>query len=188
MLKTDKKQHCANRGYTLLEILVVLAIVAILAMLTVPAFQDTIQRNAREAAMLSLMTALSYARSEAVTQGRAVSLCRSTDQATCAGGSGGDWNDGWIVFSDIELLQAQGAGNDQNTVRLGTVSGSSWGTPQDVLVFDFEGFMSTPSMTAWFRFCSRDNSAQNTPFARVENTGRAVLVAEPPAGVTNVCP
>jgi type IV fimbrial biogenesis protein FimT len=45
------------------------------------------------------MTALNLARSEAVKRGRPVTVCRSTDGASCSG-SGVNWETGWIVFTD----------------------------------------------------------------------------------------
>jgi len=79
---------------------VVLAIAAILAMGTIPSLKDAIERNGRESAMQNLITAISVARTEAVTQGRTVAICRSINQAACAASTGGDWDDGWIIFSD----------------------------------------------------------------------------------------
>jgi type IV fimbrial biogenesis protein FimT len=42
-----------------------------------------------------MLTALNFARSEAVKRGAIVSLCPSADQASCGGT---DWSGGWIAF------------------------------------------------------------------------------------------
>ena len=39
---------------------------------------------------------------EAVKASRVVTMCISSDQSTCDGNSATDWNNGWIVFSDID--------------------------------------------------------------------------------------
>src|SRR5690606_4228088 len=85
-----------SRGFTLLELLVTLAVAAIVLSYGVPSFIDTV-RNGRAAANANdLVTALSFARSEAVKRGARVTVCASADAATC----GEAWTDGWIVIAD----------------------------------------------------------------------------------------
>lgn len=80
-------------GFTLVELLIVMAIAAILAVVGVPSLWNFIQ-NARTTAQANeLVTAINLARSEAVKRGEDVEVCSSTDGATCGGG----WSDGWIV-------------------------------------------------------------------------------------------
>ncbi len=94
----------ANRGFTLLELMVTVAIAAIVLTLGVPSFRDLVQNNRAATQVNALVTALSLARSEAVRRGQHVSICPSTDQETCTGGD--DWDDGWIVFVDTETSDA----------------------------------------------------------------------------------
>ena len=80
-------------GFTLVELLVVMAVAAILATLAGPALWNFIQ-NARTTAQANeLVTAINLARSEAVKRGESIELCASDDSADC----GGAWTDGWIV-------------------------------------------------------------------------------------------
>ncbi|UHD17899.1 GspH/FimT family pseudopilin [Thiocapsa bogorovii] len=85
-------------GFTLLELMVTVAIAAIVLTLGVPSFRDLIQNNRATTQANALVTALSLARSEAVKRGQHVSICPSTDQATCTGGT--VWDGGWIIFVD----------------------------------------------------------------------------------------
>lgn len=85
-------------GFTLIELLVTLAILVILVTFAIPSFQGMIASNQLLGARDNLLSALQYAKGEAVGQNRPVSICPSTDGATC--GSSGDWPSGWIVVQD----------------------------------------------------------------------------------------
>jgi type IV fimbrial biogenesis protein FimT len=86
-------------GFTLLELIVVLTIGATLVMFGVPAFQSVIADQRSTSTANELIESLILARSEAIKRGRYVSVCKSTDGANCTAGA--DWNDGWIVFSNV---------------------------------------------------------------------------------------
>lgn len=86
-------------GFTLIELLVVIALVALLTALAAPSMTTFLGRRAVAAASDTLASDLRFARSEALKRSNYVTVCRSTDGATCAGG-GGSWSDGWIVFTD----------------------------------------------------------------------------------------
>lgn len=98
-------------GFTLTELIVTVAVAAILLTVGIPSFQDMFRRNRAAAHTNEVISALNLARSEAAKRGVRVSLCPSTDQATCSGGT--NWNSGWIVFTDTST-------ND-STVTVGTV-------------------------------------------------------------------
>lgn len=87
-----------QRGFTLLELMIVVSIVAITASLAVPSFRETIARNRIVTQNNALITALTLARSEAIKQGSRVSVCASADMTSCSGA--GTWETGWIVFDD----------------------------------------------------------------------------------------
>lgn len=90
-------QPLEQGGFTLIELMVVLAILAVLLMVAAPSFQDSIRRNRLQSTLSDVASMLSFARSEAVTRGAPVSACASADGAACAGTN---WEDGWIVFLD----------------------------------------------------------------------------------------
>ena len=97
-----------QRGFTLIELIITVAIVVILLTVGVPSFQEMMRSNRAATHANEFLTALNFARSEAVKRGRNVSLCPSTDQATCTGGT--NWAAGWIVFfvnddGDDEVLR-----------------------------------------------------------------------------------
>lgn len=118
----------ARCGFTLLELMVTLTVVAILAAITLPSFRPTIQRYRLNNARDDLQAALQYARSEAIMRATYVSVCSSTDGASCAATN--TYETGWIVYahpvlttkatdvysaasaSAMQILRVQGAVQD----------------------------------------------------------------------------
>ena len=83
-------------GFTLLELMIVVAIAGIVMAIGVPSFQSITTNNRIAANTNEFITALNLARSEAVKRGAAVSVCKSANGATCT--TSGDWDQGWIVI------------------------------------------------------------------------------------------
>ena len=97
----------ASRGFTLLELMVVLAIVAVLTTLAVPSFTRLVQSNTMSSNVNTFMADLRYARSEATRRGGGVVMCRSNAPEavhpvcdTTSGPGGHGWISGWIVYLD----------------------------------------------------------------------------------------
>lgn len=86
-----------QRGFTLIEMLIVIAIIAIVGSMALPAFNQMLENNRRVAAANDFLTSIHIARSEAITRNQRVSLCPANQAFTnCV--SGGSWNAGWLVF------------------------------------------------------------------------------------------
>lgn len=104
-------------GFTLIELLVTLTVLAVVLAIAIPSLQDFLRRNRLAAETNNLVSALAYARSEAVKLGQPVSVCGvSNPEATppvCADDS---WSSGWIVF--VDTLDSLGDATDDTVLRV----------------------------------------------------------------------
>jgi type IV fimbrial biogenesis protein FimT len=98
-LKTIMHDH-HRKGFSLIELMIVLAVLAISLGLAAPSFQAVINTNRIASAANDVTAAIQLARSEAIRSNRSVVLCRSDDLSACTAGSGA-WK-GWIVFVDTD--------------------------------------------------------------------------------------
>jgi type IV fimbrial biogenesis protein FimT len=87
-----------SSGFTLVELLVVIMIVSILMGIGVPSFKYVTNSNRLSAEVNGLLGDMQFARAEAIKEGVFVTVCASSDQATCS--ESPDWSSGWIVFTD----------------------------------------------------------------------------------------
>ena len=87
-----------QRGFTLIELMVTLAVLAIVIAMAVPSFNTQIQNSRAEAMGDEFISALTFARTEAVKRAGRVSLCATTNGTDC---NTIDWSEGWIVFQDF---------------------------------------------------------------------------------------
>lgn len=113
-------QKYKQNGFSLVELIATLAIAAIVLTVAIPSFQATIQNNRKTTATNELATAFQLARNSAISRRIIVTVCKSSDGATCRTGNGsGDWSQGWMIFTNPdsdtvldpgeELLRIHGA-------------------------------------------------------------------------------
>lgn len=113
-------------GYTLIELMTVLAVVSVVVTVGLPLMNVFFDSNRMITNTNDLVAGLNIARSEAIKQQIRVTLCQSADTASCTGA--GQWEDGWIVFQDPNgnatvdggeriLRLSEGAEGDQVTIR-----------------------------------------------------------------------
>lgn len=88
----------ATRGFTLIELMVVLAVVAVLQSLAAPSMAAMVNSMRLTMAVNSLFSSLTLARSEAVKRGARAVVCKSASGEACV--TSGGWEQGWIVFHD----------------------------------------------------------------------------------------
>lgn len=100
-------------GFTLIELMIVVAIIAVIASLGLPSFKRQMQSNDVSSDTNYILGFLSYARSEAVTNKLEVVVCSSSDNSTCAGDA--DWNKTIIARQSngtiLKLLPATSSSN-----------------------------------------------------------------------------
>ena len=104
-------------GFTLVELLTVVAILVVLAVLAGPAFSELTAQQRVQVAASDLFTSLLRARSEAIKQNTDVTLTPV-----------GTWNAGWAVAADGTNIDTHGPANNISiSANLGTVTYRSSG-------------------------------------------------------------
>lgn len=170
----------AEGGFTLVELAITLAVLAIIVTLAVPAFTSLINGNRLTAQANELVADIQSARMEAVKRNRPVTLCPSTDNATCS--AGGDWGNRIITAPN-------GAGVE--VVRTSTAKGVL-GVRGDVasVVFRADGSARAVAggalLNATFTVCLPTTSPeQNVRQVTLASGSRVATVSRTTAGV---CP
>ena len=98
VMHTSEPSSPAQRGFTLVELMVTLAVMAILIALALPSFRD-VAMNLRMSGLVSdLMADLALARSEAIKRNLTVMICPAAAPHAICGGQ--DFKVGWMVFVD----------------------------------------------------------------------------------------
>lgn len=92
--RTARRPH----GFTLIELMVVIAVATVLLGFGVPSMTAILNSNKLTAASNALLSSMRLARSEAFKRNSRVILCKSFDGASCT--TSGGWEQGWIVFHD----------------------------------------------------------------------------------------
>lgn len=114
----------AQRGFTLIELMVVVAVLAIGAAFAVPAFQQVIENNRLATEANRFYSTVTFARSEAVRLGEDVSLTAAT----------GGFGSGWCVLT-------AGDCDDANVLRQFEASSVSYDATANQLTFNARGEM-----------------------------------------------
>jgi type IV fimbrial biogenesis protein FimT len=93
-----RSSRSSLRGFTLVEILTVLAIMAVLVSVSLPALGTAADSVKLSSASNAFFSNLHLARSEAINRRGRVVLCKSADGLSCA--EDGGWHQGWLMFHD----------------------------------------------------------------------------------------
>lgn len=176
--------HRSSRaGFTLVELVVVLAIAAILVTGVVPAMAELVNRNRQASHVNHVVASLHLARTEAITRGDDTVLCPSLDDRTCADTF--RWDRGWLVFADLDRDAARDPGEPLLRIVQG-LRGTRIFTSTGRRRITFRssgargGMGSSGGSNATFTFC-RSESAQESAAVVLSNVGRARTVRPAPA-------
>jgi type IV fimbrial biogenesis protein FimT len=137
-------------GFTLFELMIALAMVGILVGVAAPSFNNWGRQTRVVTAQNDFVTALNYARSEAVRRSRLVTVCSTTGFTACDS-SAGAFASGWMAFTD-------NLGSGQGTLGSGEEILQTWRGPGD----DSVSFTSTGTDSAWITFTGTGLVSPNT--------------------------
>lgn len=103
-VQARKKQS----GFSLVELMVTLVILAILLATGLPAMRSFLTNNKVSNISNEFLSAINYARSEAISRNGRVIICKSAvpvnppvNFVPSCSTSGSDWENGWIIFQDV---------------------------------------------------------------------------------------
>ena len=108
----SSKQH----GFTIYELLITMLVIGIVLSIGVPSFSSFTQNSRISSTANDLHSSFRLARSEAARSKANITICASANSMDVAPVCGGAFDDGWIIFADLngDLIRA-GAG--ENVLR-----------------------------------------------------------------------
>jgi type IV fimbrial biogenesis protein FimT len=89
-------------GLTMIELMVALVVLAILVTIAVPSFRNASLGSRLSASANDLLASVQLARSEAIKRNQTITICASSDGATCA--ASGGWEQGWIIVDAAAVV------------------------------------------------------------------------------------
>lgn len=138
------KSHAqSGRGFTTIELMVVMAITAVLAAMAAPSFNNLLQRMRIDAAFEALSGTIQFARTEAIRNARQVNI----DRSACAFN---DWSCGWIVYIDQNQNNAQDLPNEPTIKQVNNLDGTritKVNNPNQLLISRFGQFATVGNTT-----------------------------------------
>jgi type IV fimbrial biogenesis protein FimT len=119
-MKTQKLHpsfHSRRRelGMTIVEVSVSLGLLAIGLTQAVPSMYELMMKNQLNATSNAMVAGLNHARASAITLGRDITICPSSDSTSCVENA---WVSGWIVFSDTN---GNGQAEESEIIRASTL-------------------------------------------------------------------
>jgi type IV fimbrial biogenesis protein FimT len=90
-----------SNGFSLFELMIIIGIIGLTMAIAAPNLVTMISNNRISASADDFIGALQLAKAEAASRVNPVTICKkNADGNACVGG--GDWSQGWIVFSDSD--------------------------------------------------------------------------------------
>lgn len=155
-----------QHGMSMVELMVTVSIAGILLAIGVPSYRYVTNSNRVSGEVNGLLMDMQFARSEAIKDGRPVTICTSATGQQCAGTV--NWQNGWIVFMDLN-----GNGQvDANELVLRTQAGfgntDTFAADNNIqsVTFNREGFSGLPATPNGYATVTLHDSTANSQWTR----------------------
>lgn len=140
-----------NKGFTLIEALVVIAVLAVVSALAAPSLRTFVVRNKVASISNEFSSALTQARALAVSKNSCASICAAPSVSSSSGTStcnttSADFQAGWMIFANptCDAGKTDPAATEVSVLRIGDTSGGYSIQPSDsalsIVMFDPRGF------------------------------------------------
>ena len=108
-------------GYTLIELMAVLAIASTLLVVAIPMFRTQVQNSQMSAAATDLLSTFMSAKSQAIGRNYPVKVCISNnavdyEDLECV--ENGKWEDGWFTFVDLDADGALDLDDNEEVLQI----------------------------------------------------------------------
>lgn len=170
-------------GFTLIELMVLLVIISVAAAVAIPNFQQFLVSQRATSNANEFLTALTFARSEALKRGVPVSVCASSDGNACSGNN--DWDVGWIVFNDngptrgtVETAQGENVLRRRAAFDDGSTLSDDSGNNATFVAFTGDGALDNGNNLD-FELEPKDCKGEKLRGISIAPTGRAVVERRP---------
>lgn len=164
------------QGFTLIELMVVVAIAGIVVAIGIPNFSTTISNSRLTTNINDFVAALNFARSEAVKR----------NQNVVVGKTGNNWEDGWQVFVDVDNSNAFSPGDEELKIYSMLDNGHTLrGQAPSYVVYNSTG--QTQSVQQ-FIICAKSTPTANSAKLLILNaSGRSSIADDPDLdGIPNI--
>ncbi|MES2018151.1 MAG: GspH/FimT family protein [Pseudomonadota bacterium] len=164
----------SGRGFTLIELLVAIAIVAVLAAVAVPSFQSITLNMRLTSYANELVAASMLARSKAINQNATVTMCQSSDGATCTEDT--TWENGYVLTcasnDGVVCTNTPVSGSTDIVLASNAHTANGWKITGSVSKIEFQS-TGTGATSSTLTVC-RDSPLGNAErIVRISPTGRA---------------
>ena len=162
-----------EKGFTLIEFLMAVLIAAIFVSFVVPSYYRLIQNNKTITVANKLSSTFSMARAEAIKRGQLVAVCSSANASNSSCGSEGNWNQGWMVFLDIDNNSNINTNSDLLYINQSVADGVTITANVANVSYNGVGFLSTGS--AQFIIRADNCTGNNGRIVDVSTNGRVSI-------------